>query len=61
MNLYVSSIPYDNFSTIEFVNGSIVNVLNPSWQSTRCYRSKVVTYYNHIVTRTKWNRKVIRK
>ena len=61
MNLYTSSMSYDNFNTIEFVNGSIVNVLNPSWQSTRGYRSEIITYYNPIVTRTKWNRKVIRK
>lgn len=61
MNIYTSSISYDNFNTIEFTNDSIINVLNPSWQSTRGWRSKVITYYQPIVTKTKWNRKVIRK
>lgn len=61
MNLYTSSTPYDNFNTIKFTNGSIINVLNPSWQSTRGWRSEVITYYKPIVARTKLNRKVIRK
>lgn len=61
MNLYTSSMSYDNFNTIKFTNGSIINVLSPSWQSTRGCRSEVIIYCKPIVTRTKWNRKVIRK
>lgn len=61
MNLYVSSQQYDTFNTIEFTNGSIINILNPSWQSTRGWRSKVITYCEPIMTKTKRNRKVIRK